>query len=523
MPKSLSSVSRTLISAYDKDIDQNSDKTISVNPVVSELASWYEKFRTAMDYREDEVILRSAIERILKRRLLFGGDGQSIAPPLIRELIWARYFPDSTVAESIITKVSETIDLYLFFEKEINRKHKINALFVNEWIIHLLSSEIEHILKPNEEEDIMSNFIFKIFNNRIEITDDLEETKDIQVFIAVRRSYANDDLALLRFHLFKQYFGKLTFDNLDKISTRFPTAFQTINNHLKYPLKDKIYNFIKSQTVPFIILDDVLRKNQGRNFVLIKDSDEFDLMVLRACEARYKSVRGKVSRAIIRSVIFIFFTKALFALLIEGTFERLLYGRILWSSIAINTLTPSILMILVGIFIQTPSKSNSYKIRDKIHTIIFDDEPNLGPTLIVRKKPSKKDPLLWGLFILLWFITFILSFGAIIVILSKLNINPLSQVVFIFFLAIVSFVSYRINRTAHMYILKDKKDSFRSLAFDFFFMPFIHVGRRLTVAISQINVILFVFDFIIETPFKGIVAFVEQWMLFLRTQREKLD
>ena len=54
-------------------------------------------------------------------------------------------------------------------------------------------------------------------------------------------------------------------------------------------------------------------------------------------------------------------------------------------------------------------------------------------------------------------------------------------------------------------------------------MPFIQVGRRLTTAISQINIVLFIFDFIIEAPFKGIFAFFEQWFLFLRTQREKLE
>ena len=523
MAKSLSNISRTLISAYDKDHTLNDDKTISVNPVVSELATWYEKFRTAMDYQDDEVILRSAIERILKRRLLFGGNGQTIAPPLIRELVWARYFPDASVPETVVSKVSQTIDLYLELERQINKKNKINKQTTNEWIIHRLSSEIEHILKPNEEEDIMSNFIFKIFKDRVEITDDSEETKDIQVFIAVRRAYANDDLALIRFHLFKQYFGGLTADSLDEISKHFLGAFNTINTHLRYPLKDKIYNFIKNQTVPFIILDDVLRKNVGKNFVLIKDSDEFDMMILRACDGRYSSIRGKVRRAIVRSVIFIFFTKALFALFVEGAFERFLYGRVLWSSITINTLTPPILMVLVGLFIQTPSKANSYKIRDKIHEVLFNEEPNLSQPLVIKKRPSKTDPLLWGLFVLLWVITFVLSFGAIIVILTKLRVNPLSQAVFIFFLAIVSFISYRINRTAHMYILKDKKENFRSLAFDFFFMPFIHVGRRLTFAISQINIILFVFDFIIETPFKGIVAFVEQWLFFLRTQREKLD
>ncbi|MFH1535951.1 MAG: hypothetical protein ABIC96_02710, partial [Patescibacteria group bacterium] len=245
--------------------------------------------------------------------------------------------------------------------------------------------------------------------------------------------------------------------------------------------------------------------------------------ILSACSVRYKAINTKVKRAIIRSVIFIFFTKALFALFVEGTFERFLYGQIIWPSIVLNTLTPPVLMVMVGLLIQTPSRDNSFKILKKINTILYDDSPDLDTPLLVKKRGGKTGPVLWSIFILLWLITFALSLGAVVFILSKLGMNPLSQGVFIFFLAIVSFISFRINRTAHMYIVKDKKDNFGSLIFDFFFLPFIQIGRRLTMTITQLNIILFIFDFIIETPFKGIFAFFEQWFSFLRTQREKLD
>lgn len=519
----LNKLSQALVAAYDKASAPNHDKTISVNPLVAEIATWYEKFRTAMDYREDEVILRSTIERILKRRLTFGGNGQTIAAPLIRELVWARYFPDSSIPESEVTKVADEIDLYLKLEDEINRKHRINKGLVNEWILHLLSSEIEHILKPNDPKDIMSNFIFGLFKSRVEITDDSEVTKNVQVFISVRRAYANDDLAFLRYHLFKQYFEKLTEHTLNRAAEQFPRAISEIQYQFNYPAKDKIYSYIKNQTIPFLILDDVLRKYRGKTFSLTSDGELLNTEVLSACSARYKAISGKVKRAIIRSVIFIFFTKAVFALFVEGTFEKFLYGRILWSSIALNTLTPPMLMIIVGSLIKTPSRENSTKILRKINTILYDENPLLDNPLIIKKKPGSTNPILWTAFILLWLVTFILSFGAIIFILSKLQVNPLSQAIFVFFLAIVSFVSFRINRTAHMYIIKERKEDLRSLFFDFFFMPVIQVGRRITLGISQINIILFIFDFIIETPFKGIFAFFEQWFLFLRTQREKLD
>lgn len=519
----LSTLSQYLIAGYNKDHSEFSDQTISVNPVVAELARWYERFRTAMDYRDDEVILRSAIERILKRRFLLARSGQAIAPPLIRELVWARYFADSTIAQSSVTRVSHAIDLYLKLEDEISKKHRLSKTLVSEWIIHLMSSEIEDILKPSIEKNLMCNFIFKIFKDRIAILDDTDETRDIQTFIAVRRAFANDDLALLRFHLFKQYFGHLTPQNLDKISTDFADGYKKIEEQFKYPAKDKIHSYIKRQTIPFLILDDVLRRNKGSLQALVSDDDLLNSAILEACNARYKTINSKVRRAIIRSVIFILCTKAIFALFVEGSFERFLYGKVIWSSIALNTATPPLLMIVISLFIKTPTRENSFRIAKKINTVLFDEHPELDNPLQVKKKPSKASPVIWLLFIILWFTTFVLSFGGIILILSKIGVNLLSQAVFMFFLAIVSFVSYRINKTAHMYILKDKKENFGSIIFDFFFMPFIQVGRRLSAAVSQINIVLFIFDFIIETPFKGIVAFLEQWLLFLRTQREKLD
>jgi len=43
------------------------------------------------------------------------------------------------------------------------------------------------------------------------------------------------------------------------------------------------------------------------------------------------------------------------------------------------------------------------------------------------------------------------------------------------------------------------------------------------MGIAQINIVLFVFDYLIETPFKQMFAFLEQWLFFLRSQREMLD
>ncbi len=511
-----------LISEFDRQEEKDNDKKISVNPVVSEVATWYEKLRNAMDYREDDVILRAAIERILKRRILLGGTGTSISEPLVRELIWARYFPDETVPESIVQKVENIINLHSSLSEKIEQAHSgFSKAELNTWIMQLMSSEIEHLLSPNREKQLLINFMYQVFRNNVSLLDDTEQTRDAQVFIAVRRAFAKEDQALLRYHLFTQLFGQLAPHNLDHIAQNFLKGKKEIEHQLTYFLKDRIYTFIKKQTVPFFILEDILGTHKGKNLELMTNEEQFKLAILNSCAFRYKDIRAKVNRAIIRGVIFLLITKAIFGLAVEGSFESFFYGRVQWKSIAINIAFPPILMIIVGALIKTPDRENSIKILDKINKIIFETH-NMGNTLILRKNSNHTSPLLNAIFVTLWLLAIVLSVSAIVYVLTALDFSPISQLVFLFFLAIVSFIAFRVNQTAHMYTISDDKQSLKSLAFDFFFMPFIHLGRQLTENISKINIILFVFDLIIETPFKEIFSFFEQWFLFLRTQREKL-
>lgn len=519
--KPLSQISDYLISHFDKEKSHSYDRMISVNPVVSEVASWYEKLRNAMDFRDDDAILRAAIERIIKRRMLFGEGPKQMAEPLVRELVWARYFPEGTVPESITDKVEKIMTLYQHLQTKVNQKHRVNKGVVNEWILHLMSSAIEHTLAPSKDRELISNFMFQFFKDKVIISDDTTVTRDAQVFLAVRRTFAHQDLPLLRYHLFIQIFGELSEHNMEQVSDKFIDASKQIEYQMNYPLKDRFLSFFKNQSIPFYILEEVLKNNPGKNRDLVNNIEEFKVAVMNTCTKKYTNIREKVSRAIVRGVIFILITKTVFGLAVEGSLESLLYGEVYWNSIALNTLFPPLLMIIVALFIKTPDRDNSVRIWDKIKTIIYEADGSWQP-LIVKKNTTRIDPVMNLTFITLWLTALFLTLGSIIYILVWLNMSLVSQVVFVFFLMIVSFICYRINQTAHMYTLASDKHSFKDVLFDFFFVPVIQAGRRLTENISKINVILFFFDLFIETPFKVIFAFFEQWFIFLRTQREKL-
>lgn len=515
--RELSHLAHIVIEQFERKSETNHERKVSVNPFVSKVASAYEKLRNAMEYREEEVMLRATIERILRRRLLLGGTAKTTAEPLVRELIWARYLPDNSVPESAIAKVEDTIDLYLQLRLKVIEKHKIKLGEINEWTYHLMSSALEHIVNPNYEKQTMGNFMYQVMKDDVVILDDKEQTRDAQVYLAVRRAFARDDLAFLRFNLFSLYFGELTWSSLDHIVLSFKEGLKEIEEQLAYPRKDRIYSYVKKRAAVFFILEDILRTHKGSLLEILKDEEKVSEEVRAAATKRYKSISKKVRTAIIRSFVFILTTKVIFAFAVEGTYEQLVYGSIQWLSIVINTSLPPLLIIIVSLFIRTPGEENTKRIISYVKQLLYDQSPRLGNQLVVKKQADKPNLL----FNALWLTAFLISFGAIIYTLSQLHFNIVSMGIFIFFITIVSFLAYRISMTAHIYSVGEKQALFAPFI-DFLFMPVVRVGRRFSQSISQINIILFAFDFLIETPFKVFFAFVEQWFKFLHEKTEDL-
>lgn len=513
----LSPLASLVVNVFTKHEEANNERKVTVNPFVSKVATAYEKLRNAMEYREEEVVLRATIERILRRRLLLGGTAKTTAEPLVRELIWARYLPDNTVPESAITKVEQTIDLYLTLRMGVLEKHRIKVGTLNDWIYQLMSSAIEHALNPNEERQTMTNFMYQVMKDDVAIVDDTEETRDAQVYLAVRRAFARDDIAFLRYHLFLLYFGQLTDNNVHHVAQNFLHGLKEITHQLQYSRKDKIYSYIKKRAAAFFILEDVLHKHSHELDKILELEDALKQAVFADCRFRYQGIAKKVRTAVIRSVIFILMTKVIFAFAIEGTYERVLYGHIMWNSILINTSIPPLLMLVVSIFFRPPGEENSRRILAYIHKLLFDEKPQLGPQLLVKKNADKPNII----FTILWLSAFLLSFGAIVFVLTSLHFTVISQCVFIFFITVVSFLAYRISLAAHLFNVGEKQDVLTPFI-DFLFLPVVRVGRRFTQSISQVNFILFVFDFFIETPFKVFFAFVEQWFKFLHEKSEDL-
>ena len=92
--------------------------TVHVDEVASAVARFYEKIRMVVDWKEEHLIRRIAVQRMLKRRLLMNYSNTSdLAEVFIKELIRSGHFPNDTIAQSKIKKIQRVMDKYNFFIK----------------------------------------------------------------------------------------------------------------------------------------------------------------------------------------------------------------------------------------------------------------------------------------------------------------------------------------------------------------------------------------------------------------------
>lgn len=517
----LNSYAKVLKRTFEKPHEEAKVSSSTINPLVSEMASWYERFRNSIEYREEEMILRASIERILKRKLALSSDSKRVGKELVRELIWSKHITEESATQELIGKVIESIHAFLDLRKSVSIQKTISEGKLNSFINNILSSDIENILSPSKERETIENYIFHILEKNIKIEDDKNNDTSVQLFIAIKKAYSKNDQALIEYNLFKQYFGQLSSGNIEKVKENFVKGFETIQAHLNHPLRYKILNYVKRQIPPFLILEDILRQNPAYLDLVENDEAKFNEIVSKSCSLRYETIAGKVRRAIIRSIIFIALSKVFFAFSIEATYDNLMHGQVFWIPLVVNIIGPIILMIIVSLLIRVPGEKNTSEILRRIHLLVSSDNPTIGKELVIKADDDNNLSALYTFFTLLSLTGFFATIGIIILLLMRFNFTLVSQGIFLFFLSIVSFLAYRINQTAQIYTVVEKQN-FLTPIIDLFFMPIARLGRHLTEGISQINIFLFILDFLIETPYKGLLSFFEQWFFFLHSKRDGL-
>ena len=501
---------------------------IKVSDMVSRFASVYEKLRNVVDFREEHLLRKHAIKRILKRRLMIIGlkKGESLAKPMIDELIRARYLPNDTIPEAKISEIDLSINKYLYFMKRVNdqdQRKDIRKLV--DWILSIAACEIEERLMPAPREKAMVEYMYHIAQKEIEIpnTKFSQEDKDIIIYINTLRSLLKADMPILEYHLLRIYNPNwLNADRqeVDEVAQNINSIREKMAKILTCKTGEKVLRILRQYTVIFLVLHDMLEEDPENARLKLENTAVLEEEIKEAYQKRYNRTKKKLNRSIIRSILYIFITKMAIAIAIEVPIDYYLLDSLNYLAIGINIVFFPILLFLIALTIHIPKEKNLIKITTGIKKIIYMGKKPL--ITIEIKKPVIRSKFFKFVFRVLYGITFIIPFGLCIFGLIVLDFSVPSIFLFLLFLCIVSFFGIRLRQMARELNIIEKKESFLQAVIDFFSLPILKVGQWISLNFAKINVFVFVLDFIIEAPLKLVFEVLEDWFSFVREKKEEI-
>ncbi len=475
---------------------------------VGRLARVYEIARNALEYRADHLVRRAAIERILRRQLVFTADATKLARELLLELKWARYVNDADI------KVLTEADLAEILEKFIRTlgDRKIDK----DWVVGLASAEIEEKINPNRDYQQFTTFAFHVMKRRLSLPD--IPYLDLVLFTCVDRVYSQSDNQQLAFHLWKLLRGQMRTAGAseEKILLETWKHYQLAVGH---KLQSSLGTYIRQRMPPLVLVRDMYFANPRRFVIAVNGEKEFNQLAAEVLELQLSQMRRRMNTATVRSLVYVFLTKMLLVIVLEMPLERLVRGHIATVPLLINLAFPVVLMWFLSKRIKLPKPAEQERLAAEAWKVVHSEEfPVDEMDMYLGPRPVSK--VRWVIYYSLYGVLFLIIFAAIWWALQKVGFSIFNIVIFIFFLCVVSFFAYRIRQTAMVYTYKPREQQ-KTAFIEVLTLPVVVVGSFLSREVSRLNFLVFIFDFVLEAPFKIVLRFLDSWMAFLSVKRDE--
>lgn len=527
----LSSEIIPLLSYYDDLLKRISIKDsvpkFKVGEALSSVASFYERLRYAVDYKKEHLLRRNAIERILKRNLWEKGEGSILilGEALLKELTWARYIKNNHYPLSKINEIARIISKYLLLSRNFAIEFEGSGeMKWKDWLMGVASCEIEESLDPRVSSvDILSMAVESWFEKKFNWTDGglTPEEKEDESAIAIHRSLIRGDESQNAYYLLRRLYknwNDVGEGEVEKNKIEIYKICLRIRKSLASPIQSRLYRFIQKEVSAFQILKSLIDENLESAKEIFKDPQKLSLKVSEVCNERYGEISSRVNRGIVRSVIYIFVTKIVFAIAIEVPYELYFVKHLSYMPIASSIAIPLLFVFLVTATIRKPGEENTERIIDLIYDFVYQGGKKEKTDFSVVKG---RKSLTYNIFTGVYLVLFVLIFSFISYALVKIGYDIVGIGIFFIFLSLILLFGYRVKFSASELNVIPKKESLASNFFTNLTLPFLDLGVWLSDKFASLNFFILFFDFLIEAPLKNIMGILDEWGNYLRDRREE--
>jgi hypothetical protein len=337
-----------------------------------------------------------------------------------------------------------------------------------------------------------------------------------QLYCACWRSLLSADNDRLAYALWLLYVPEWQSGtaNLEEVANKLPAIVGNVKAAIEGSLQWQIAPKIKNESIYFRIIHEILEKHRGGAGRVLENPNELDRFTREFLEKKYEKENERIQSSGIRAVLYLFFTKTVVAFVIELPYEIFVLGGVHYLPLGINIIFHPLLLFWLTRRVGHLDEKNTDAIIEGLHGILYEGKAR---AIRVRSGYSRLT-LAFGF---AYLVLFFMVFGGVIGMLQLFGFNPVSVVLFLFFLALVSYFAFRIRYQAGRWKVAREQGMLAIIA-SVLAVPIIRTGAWLSRTFSSINIFVMILDFIIETPFKRLLNFSNQFLIYLREKAEEM-
>jgi hypothetical protein len=484
---------------------------MEVHQIVSAAATLYEKVRYLIDYHEEHTIRRSAIERMLKRWIFI--QGKTIdAPSLLAELVEGGYLAKGEATKEVARRIDLCILKFLRIDPLLPKSNSQRRT-----VLGFVASEIESLLAPrlHLRDDAVAEAFYQTIRTRIQGFEHTGQDLDVQTRCACRRALLGSDDATLSYALWLLYVPQWkegAAGEIESIGAQVPAILEAIHRDIENPTQWQIAQQIKNESVYFRIIRELIQHDGSSAADVLKNPEKMETATREFLEAKYVRENTKIRTSGRRAVLYLLLTKIILAIVVELPYELYVLGGGSQVPLLINVVFHPLLLFSLTYRVGSLGEANTEAIIGGMRQILYHTDS--------RPIPVRTRTRFVKTFAVLYILLVVGVFGGILAILQALSFNIVSMFLFFLFFVFVSYFAFRIRYNAGRW--KVLGDSSFSLMANLFAVPVVRTGQWLSRKFSTINVFVFIMDFIIETPFKHMLMFSNQFILYLKEKASEV-
>ncbi len=490
---------------------------IHVDEIASKVATFYDKFRNLIQYREAHLLRKGSIERILRRRILLNTDDGKFAEAFIKDLIRSGHLPNDAIQDSAIAGVQRVIDNLLFFLHYQSEQGGEGHRQISGWLINIFVPALEDELFPAPEGRLTAEMMYEVMRaklvlKKIPLGEDEVKT---QLFIATQRAVLRLDDDQMQYILLKFLYpdwGRMSDAELRDTAPKLGALQKDVQDTLKNRFGPYFLKLCQREKTPFQLVGDLAQEDK----LLSKDSDA---ELRRLYDERAERTAQQLKKLAFFSVLSFLISKVVVALALETPLDRMLGYPFSPLNTAINILFPPLLMLLIVAFVRPPSAKNFTLVAAEVDHIVSRDNPR---SYIVAP-PETTRGFIAALVYAAYGIALLAVLYAIVKALLWISFSPFSILVFLLFTSMIVATGVKINNRAKEMSLEKKKSTVRGFLADLVIIPFMALGQWVISGLSHFNVIVIAFDFFIELPLGFFVEFLEHFRKFIDAKKEEVQ